>query len=415
MSASTLGSCDEGTIPKVLRRVIRFNRNQTTAGTNIVVRAASVVFATSFLLLNLYFAWDSRLLLAISPSVFSTVFASMKWEDIMLWNYFDLVRFTDYAYIVTDLEAFALLIVLIGSSAWLSRSRGLGAALLRSAQVAAFCLVIFEVELALFDCSEFFIHVTDFQVSFNLIPWFSNADMLFSAVVLLATSTFLLNRQRLGRPGARPAVVSQAPQRVTVDRRNLGRFLILFLFGILFVVGGWAVAYYGGVWRFSYSTISSVAGNNATYAAHYILTSYSQCHSQLRILSAITSNSSCSVSSLNSGQLTFVVLGGISMLMGLFALRKRPTVVAERVGGFLWLLPLVIPLFGGIIGYVEAREKNEASALNMIVLGIETFLGLALLLSSINLIGFNIPSACTMSASPYSEFVLPKLLPSAPR
>ncbi len=359
-------------------------------------RAASIVFVTSFLLLNVYLAWDSGLLRAIAPSLFSVVNGVIQWQDIALWKSLNLDKVSGYAYIVADLENLGLLAILIASSAWLGRGRGFRGALLRSAQVTSSCIVAFGVELGLLDCSEFFMHVTDFQESFNILPWFSNAYMLFTSMTVLVTSTLLLNHSRLEAEWSKPTIPSQAAHRVVVNRRNLDRFLVLILFGAFFIAGGWVLAYYGGVWLLSYSTASSTTGN----IPHHLLTSYSECQSQMRLLSTFPSNPSCSRASLNSGELAFVGLGGISMSVGLFDLRKRPTIVPERVSKRWWLLALSVPLLGGVVGYFVAREKDDASRTGMILLGVETLLVAVLLLSGINLMGINatIASACSMPA-----------------
>src|SRR5690348_5863279 len=109
--------------------------------------AASVVFVASFLLLNVFFAWDSRLLRTLSPSLASVVAAPIQWQLMSIWSFFNLARISGYAYIVVDIECFALLVIAMASFAWLRRGRGLRAALLRSTQVAALGLVIFGVEL----------------------------------------------------------------------------------------------------------------------------------------------------------------------------------------------------------------------------------------------------------------------------
>jgi hypothetical protein len=358
------------------------------------------VFVGSFVLLNVYFAWDSRLLTAISPDLFSIVNAPIHWQIMALWKYFDLARFSPYAYIVADIENLALLIILVTSVAWLSRGRGFGAAVLRSMQVAALCLAIFGVELALLDCPEFSMHVTDFQESFNFLSWFSNADMLVASLAVLMASTLLLNRSRISIQWSRATVVGQEHHRIIADRRDLSRFLILFLLGILFVVGGWAVAYYGGVWRYAYSTTSSIPGNDDAYILNYVVTSYSGCLDQLRMASALAGGSSCSFDSFKPDGFAFVGLGAVSMVGGLLALKKRSTLVAEAVSRFWWVLALVVPLAGGAVGYFVARDSNRASGISMALLGVEMLLLLVLLQIGISLVGFNMTSACSLPVSP---------------
>ena len=163
-----------------------------------------LVFETSLLLLNIFLAWDSRLLLAVSPPAFSVVYAAIRRQDLAIWGFSHLDRVTPYAYVVSDLEVLVLLAAVVASAAWLGRGRGLRAALLRSTGVGAGCLAAYEVELALLDPSQLFVHVTDFQSSFRFLPWFSNADLLACSLALLAADALLLLLGRPGRVGAGP-------------------------------------------------------------------------------------------------------------------------------------------------------------------------------------------------------------------
>src|ERR1700757_1629007 len=165
-----------------------------------VAKAAAI---SSLVLLNIYLAWDSAFLRAISPDLFYLVNAPIQWQNMFLYQHLGLDKVSAYAYIVTDLENLALLLILVASVAWLGLGRGKGHALLRSTQVAALCIVSFGVQLWLFDCGEFSMHVTDLQESLNVFPWFSNADMLLTSLLVLATSTLLLNRMWLRTQWAR--------------------------------------------------------------------------------------------------------------------------------------------------------------------------------------------------------------------
>ena len=159
-------------------------------------KAAKLAFGACLALLNVYFAWSSHLLRAISPSLYEFVSRPIRVQDFDVWRYWGLARFTTYTLVVSDFEALVLLVVVMIGAAWLSRDSGRWFALLRSVQVAALCLVVFGVELALFDYHEFYVHVTDAQLTFHFVPWFTNADMLVSALVLLVMSTLLGGRLR---------------------------------------------------------------------------------------------------------------------------------------------------------------------------------------------------------------------------
>jgi len=184
-----------------------------------------------------------------------------------------------------------------------------------------------------------------------------------------------ISRIRLDRPLAS----------MLVYRREIGMFLILSVFGLLLLAGGWAQAYFGGMWRLSAPTLFGGSGGPAD-ASLAIFTSHAQCtglaaSSQVlfSIFGPLAPNTSCSLYSLDSSGLTFVGLGGASMLVGLAAFKKRFSSVGEKINAFWWVLALTIPLIGGMVAYLGVRQKNRTSAINMVLLGIETLFGSALL------------------------------------
>ena len=97
--------------------------------------------------------------------------------------------------VVADLEGIAALLLMTALIASLNRHKGTGKALLLALQAAAGCMVILGIEIAAFDYSEFYLHVTGLQLTLNLAPWFTNADLLLSAVAVLA-GVVGLSRQR---------------------------------------------------------------------------------------------------------------------------------------------------------------------------------------------------------------------------
>ena len=366
-------------------------------------KVAKAIFWASFLLLNVFFAWTSRLLRTISPALFSWVSGPIQWQQAQLWEYFDLVRYSPYTYIVTDVECLVLLVVLVTSSAWLNRARGAGAALLRSIQVAGVCLVIFEVELGLLDCSEFFIHVTDLQLVFKLVPGFTNADLLFASAAVLVATTLLLNLSRIETEWSRATAstpVADRPPAVASGRRDVGRLLILLICGAVLLVGGGALAYYEGVWRLSYSIGSGIGGDGVA-SIHSTLTNYSGCRSQLRLFAEVSSNPSCSLASFDTGDLGFVGLGGASMLGGFFVLaRKHPTVVGGGGGGidrWWWVIAAVVPLLGLVMGYsmLDRGGGKKETGTTLMILGVESLFVFALLLVSFTLVWPDVMRACS--------------------
>jgi len=100
-------------------------------------------------------------------------------------------------FIVVDLEALALLGVLIFSTFLLNRPKGAKKATLRSFQVAALCLTILGTEIATFDNREFYLHVTQTQPFLNIATTFTNADLLLASIVIFVVSTGLLDFGRL--------------------------------------------------------------------------------------------------------------------------------------------------------------------------------------------------------------------------
>lgn len=169
-----------------------------------------------------------------------------------------------------------------------------------------------------------------------------------------------------------------------VYRREIGTFLILFGFGFLLLAGGWVKAYFGGVWEISSPTRAGAAGLDGPSLS--LLTNYVQCTGLLAstqtlfpLLGPFAGEASCSLRSFAPIGLTFVAVGGLSMLVGAVAFRKRFSSMGESVSALWWVLALLVPLFGGIIGYLGVRGRNRTSALNMALLAVETFLGSTLL------------------------------------
>lgn len=363
-----------------------------------MVRAARVAFAVSFVLLNIYLAWDTGLLRAISPALMDFVNAPIQWMNITVWTDLDLIRITPFAYIVTDFVVLALLITTLVSFAWLNRNTGLRGAVLRSGQVGALCLVSFGLQLGLLDCGEFTMHVTDFQVSFNVIPWFSNAHLLIASLSALAAITLVVNRATVRTQWER--VTSSGPPHGTVleERRDYARFAVLLFFGALFVAGGSLVGYYGGAWRLSYSNAGI-----GPQSLHYAITTYSGCLNHLRLISALSSNPSCALDSLRPEGYLFIGVGGISILAGLFTLRRRSAALTESAGRFWWLVAVLVPLLGAVIGYKMTKDKNKRrSGLTLVIVSAEMLFVLALIVSAVDLTSVDIAAACTLpGASPY--------------
>ena len=155
----------------------------------------------SFVSLNLYFAWSSSLVAFISHSAGSWLTNAIYSQDLYILAKMNLNVFTGDTYVVADVEALALLAAATSSLFLLSLDKGARRALLLSVRAAALSLMVLGAEIAIFDNREFFLHVTQAQVVLDVAPWFSNADLLLSAVMIFALSTWML------RPGGlRPII-----------------------------------------------------------------------------------------------------------------------------------------------------------------------------------------------------------------
>jgi hypothetical protein len=340
--------------------------------------AVAVAFVASFAFLNVYFAWDSGLLEWVSPALFYSVNAGIIQTDVAIWRLTDLARLTSYAYVVTDVEVLALIVILVTSAYRLGKSKGRVAALLRATQAASFCLAIYGLESVMLNCSQLFNHVSDFQSSFDFVPWFTNADMFASAFAILAGASMLYYvrlRQSRAVSAANPAA-----------SRELGRFLILFLSGLLLVVGGLVAIYYGGTWRLSYSSALSLGaegGSTRPAYFHYLFASYTKCAAQLKLVSTLMSNGSCNLESADLTYVPFLAAGGISILLAMLVL-KPPASLTSRKSELL--SPLGRFTFGRTLPPAEV---------NLIVLCVEGLLVAALLTSAVSHLGlFNIPASC---------------------
>jgi hypothetical protein len=161
------------------------------AGALLVSISRRLAIVMSFSLLNVLFAWTSHLLKALSRPLYSEISAIIVYQDVLFWKALDLSHLVRYTQVVADLEGFVLIGVLTSLVALSNRGKGTGKVFLLSLQFAALCLVILGVEIAVFEPGVLYLHVTDAQVALKLAPWFNNADLLFSAVAVLAVSSAL--------------------------------------------------------------------------------------------------------------------------------------------------------------------------------------------------------------------------------
>jgi hypothetical protein len=173
------------------------------AVTLVVAISPRVALVVTFALLNLLFAWTSRLLEALSSPLYLGVGRVISIQNGVLWYGLGLERFTQFTQAATDLEGLLLLGLLASLVVLLNARRGTGKALLRSLRATGLCVAILGIEVAAFDRGEFYRHVTDVQLILNLAPWFSNADLLLGAAGAVVLSSALLRGNLLaGRANA---------------------------------------------------------------------------------------------------------------------------------------------------------------------------------------------------------------------
>jgi hypothetical protein len=165
-----------------------------------------------------------------------------------------------------------------------------------------------------------------------------------------------------------------------VYKREFGMSAILIGFGLLLLAGGWMEAYLGGMWQFTARSSGAAAASLALFS-NYARCAGLDASSQMfyPMFGRLASGASCQLHSLNPSGLTFVALGGLSMLVGLASFRKRFSSVGQKISALWWILALAIPFVGGLVAYVGVRQRNRTSAINMALLAVETLFGSALL------------------------------------
>lgn len=161
-----------------------------------VLIAPRVAVVISFVSLNVFFAWTSHLFDAAYQPLGTELTNVITMGDVLVWRVLGLASLSLDTQVVADLEGIAALVLMTALIASLNRHEGTGKALLLALQVAAGCMVILGIEIAAFDYSEFYLHVTGLQLTLNLAPWFTNADLLFSSVAVLAASVGLSRQRR---------------------------------------------------------------------------------------------------------------------------------------------------------------------------------------------------------------------------
>jgi len=109
----------------------------------------------------------------------------------------------------------AFLTLLLISSIYLSfRKHGPKTQILNTIQICSLSFLPLGIEVFLFDNAEWNLHVIQLQSDLNLIPWFSNADLLLTTLTLFTLSTIIKHKLRTGRNtlvNAPPPVLGKRP------------------------------------------------------------------------------------------------------------------------------------------------------------------------------------------------------------
>ena len=158
-----------------------------------VLLAPRLALLASVSLINIYFAWTAHVISSVSQHVSLAIGNLIVMQDNFFWANAGLGFFTASSIVVTDLEALILLGGIFALAITLNRGKGARKAVLLGLQITALSLSVYGLEIALFDHNELALHVTQSQILFKLAPSFSNADLLYSALAVLAASSCLLH------------------------------------------------------------------------------------------------------------------------------------------------------------------------------------------------------------------------------
>jgi hypothetical protein len=90
-------------------------------------------------------------------------------------------------YTFADLEAISMFVLASTLFFFLNLRRGIVQSALRTLCFSSLALMPLGIEVYFLDRGEFWIHVTNLQINLNILPWFSNGDLL-----ILTAGTFFL-------------------------------------------------------------------------------------------------------------------------------------------------------------------------------------------------------------------------------
>ncbi len=103
---------------------------------------------------------------------------------LQLFFHLSVQQYYDYASIL--LTAILLLLAYVGFN-----DRGKFRAFLKVGQILSATFIPLGLEILAFDNSEWNVHAAQFQADHNIMPWFTNAELFFGALVLFGVTTLL--------------------------------------------------------------------------------------------------------------------------------------------------------------------------------------------------------------------------------
>jgi hypothetical protein len=148
-------------------------------------RSALVLCAAGcFAFLNFYYLWTSRAVLELLTPVMSDTYL----YPLQSYGF----GFGSTGNLPVDLISVGFLVTFCACVFLLYRRDGPVKGFLRTLQLGSLALVPLCLDIPLFDPSEFDVHVTSLQEHYNVLPWFSNADMLATILAVFLATTFML-------------------------------------------------------------------------------------------------------------------------------------------------------------------------------------------------------------------------------
>ena len=157
-------------------------------------RAGWVVIWGCFALLNFYSLWSSRAIMdLLSPFMVQAYLFPLQSYGF---------GYGIFGNLPVDLISVTLVAIICSAAYFIYRGYGRRTRILRAIQLGSLSIFPVPVFVLLFDTSEFNLHVTSFQEHYGVLQWFTNADLLVLASLILLGSTALLTRKwfSLGSP-----------------------------------------------------------------------------------------------------------------------------------------------------------------------------------------------------------------------